>query len=308
MLARIFPFLDWFKGYGPAALKADFTAGLTVALVLIPQSMAYAQLAGLPAYYGLYAAFLPPLAAALFGSSRQLATGPVAVVSLMTAAALEPLATAGSASFVAYAVSLSLMAGLIQFFLGFLRLGLVVNFISHPVINGFSNAAALIIASSQLAKFFGVSVDKAELHLMTVVRVFQAAAHHLHLPSLLLGLLAFGIMLVMKRINPRSPYVLTAVLVTTLISWLTDFETNRIVSVKDFNSPALESTLKEFNHEVQEISNLAAARARANAEADTIRDHLGAGSHHYFRLRAKAATLTVEMDEAKALAVSPGLI
>jgi len=88
---RVFPFLRWFENYSTTKLRMDFVAGLTVALVLIPQSMAYAQLAGLPAYYGLYAAFLPPAIASLFGSSHQLATGPVAVVSLMTAASLEPL-------------------------------------------------------------------------------------------------------------------------------------------------------------------------------------------------------------------------
>jgi len=103
MLTRFFPFLAWFRNYGLNTLRIDAISGLTVALVLIPQSMAYAQLAGLPAYYGLYAAFLPPMVAALFGSSRQLATGPVAVVSLMTAASLEPLATAGSEGYIAYA-------------------------------------------------------------------------------------------------------------------------------------------------------------------------------------------------------------
>ena len=109
IVTRFLPFLPWVKGYNRALFKADLAAGFTVALVLIPQSMAYAQLAGLPAYYGLYAAFLPPMIAALFGSSRQLATGPVAVVSLMTAATLEPLAAAGSESFVAYALLLSLV-------------------------------------------------------------------------------------------------------------------------------------------------------------------------------------------------------
>ena len=98
MLAKVFPFMAWFKNYDKASLQLDALSGLTVALVLIPQSMAYAQLAGLPAYYGLYASFLPPMVAALFGSSRQLATGPVAVVSLMTAASLAPLATAGAAT------------------------------------------------------------------------------------------------------------------------------------------------------------------------------------------------------------------
>ena len=166
-----------------------------MALVLVPQSMAYAQLAGLPPYYGLYAAFLPPMVASLFGSSRQLATGPVAVVSLMTAAALEPLATAGSEQYVAYALLLALMVGLFQFALGVLRLGVVVNFLSHPVVNGFTNAAALIIATSQLSKLFGVYVDKAPHHYETIWRVLRAAAHFTHWPTVGMAAIAFVTML-----------------------------------------------------------------------------------------------------------------
>jgi MFS superfamily sulfate permease-like transporter len=113
VLKRLFPFLKWLEGYTFSRLQADLIAGLTVALVLIPQSMAYAQLAGLPPYYGLYAAFLPPMIAALFGSSRQLATGPVAVVSLMTFASLAPLATTGSERFIAYAIVLAMMVGVV---------------------------------------------------------------------------------------------------------------------------------------------------------------------------------------------------
>jgi len=111
MLKKMFSYSVWAQGYGGAGLKRDILAGLTVALVLIPQSMAYAELAGLPPYYGLYASFLPPMIAALLGSSRQLATGPVAVVSLLTAATLEPLATAGSQQYIAYAVLLALLVG-----------------------------------------------------------------------------------------------------------------------------------------------------------------------------------------------------
>src|SRR4030065_136592 len=134
---RFLPFLAWLPELrDKQTLRADLIAGLTVALVLIPQSMAYAQLAGLPAYFGLYAAFLPPMVAALFGSSRQLATGPVAVVSLLTGAALDPIAASGSAGYVAYAIALSLIVGLFQLGLGLLRLGVVVNFLSHPVILG----------------------------------------------------------------------------------------------------------------------------------------------------------------------------
>src|SRR5665648_1175010 len=114
MLTKVFPFLAWFQDYDSGKFKVDLLAGITVALVLIPQSMAYAQLAGLPAYYGLYAAFLPGMIAALWGSSSQLATGPVAVVSLLTASALAPLAATGSEQFIALAVLLALMVGVMQ--------------------------------------------------------------------------------------------------------------------------------------------------------------------------------------------------
>src|SRR5574340_1223946 len=152
---QLFPFMKWFPLRGEN-IKADLLAGITVALVLIPQSMAYAQLAGLPAYYGLYAAFLPGIIAAMWGSSAQLATGPVAAVSLLTASVLAPLAATGSEQFVALAILLALLVGVIQLALGVFKLGVVVNFLSHPVIVGFTNAAAIIIALSQVSKLFGV--------------------------------------------------------------------------------------------------------------------------------------------------------
>jgi sulfate permease, SulP family len=236
VLKKIFPFMDWFKSYNSESLRLDAISGLTVALVLIPQSMAYAQLAGLPAYYGLYASFLPPMIAALFGSSRQLATGPVAVVSLMTSASLEPLATAGSEGYIAYAVMLALMVGVFQFSLGLLRLGIVVNFLSHPVVNGFTNAAAIIIASSQLSKMFGVHVDQAAHHYETIVRVIEAAIHYTHWPTFFLGALAFAIMYGLKKVVPKAPNVLVAVVITTLISWGIGFEHNRKVDISDIRS------------------------------------------------------------------------
>ncbi|MCK4839375.1 MAG: sodium-independent anion transporter, partial [Desulfobulbaceae bacterium] len=229
MITKIFPFLDWFKDYDGGKFKIDLLAGITVAMVLIPQSMAYAQLAGLPAYYGLYAAFLPPMVAALFGSSRQLATGPVAVVSLMSAASLEPLATAGGPQFIAYSIVLALTVGVFQLSLGVLRLGLVVNFLSHPVINGFTNAAAIIIASSQFSKFFGVYVDKATHHYETMGRVAQAAMDYTHLPTLLYGVGAVAIMVGLKKVNPRIPNVLVAVAITTLLSLATGFNNDAFV-------------------------------------------------------------------------------
>ncbi len=252
LLRRIFPFLDWFRDLTPETLRVDFVAGLTVALVLVPQSMAYAQLAGLPAYYGLYAAFLPPMIANLFGSSRQLATGPVAIVSLMTAATLEPLATAGGEQFIAYAILLALLVGIFQLFLGIARLGLVVNFLSHPVVNGFTNAAALIIATSQLDKIFGVSVEKAEHHYQTIMRVVAAAAHWTHLPTLGLAVVAFAIMVGLRRLNPRLPNVLIAVVVTSLLAWVFGFEHDETVAENAVGSTRLPTLVGEFNAAVTE--------------------------------------------------------
>jgi MFS superfamily sulfate permease-like transporter len=253
--------MEWIGSIRSETLKKDAIAGVTVALVLIPQSMAYAQLAGLPAYYGLYAAFLPPMVAALFGSSRQLATGPVAVVSLLSAVALEPLASSGSQGYIGYAVLLALMVGVFQFLLGALRLGVLVNFLSHPVINGFTNAAALIIASSQLDKLFGVHVDSAAYHFETVVKVLATAAGHLHWPTLLMGAAAFVIMYVMRVIAPHSPGLLVAVVATTLISWLTEYERTIEVPADALKAPSARQLIDQYNDTVGHLSGLARSRS-----------------------------------------------
>ncbi|MCP4996863.1 MAG: sulfate permease [Gammaproteobacteria bacterium] len=219
------PFLGWIgelrKG---ETLKVDVMAGITVALVLVPQSMAYAQLAGLPPYYGLYASFLPPMIAAIFGSSRQLATGPVAVVSLLTAASLEPLAAAGSEGFLAYAILLAILVGLFQIALGLLKLGIVVDLLSHPVVVGFTNAGAIIIATSQLSKLFGVTAEKGEHQYETVMNVVQAAMASPHWATVWIAVLAITIMVGLKKFKPKWPNVLVAVAVTTVLSWLTGFQ------------------------------------------------------------------------------------
>jgi SulP family sulfate permease len=216
---RLLPFMKWIgRCKDIKVLQADIIAGITVALVLVPQSMAYAQLAGLPPYYGLYASFLPGIVAALFGSSRQLATGPVAVVSLMTAAALEPMALTPEL-YVAYAMSLALMVGIFQFMLGALRLGVLVDFLSHPVVIGFTNAAAIIIATSQLSKIFGVvNFEKGEHQYETIWNVMVAATTDTHMLTLGMGLLAITIMASLKKFAPKLPNVLIAVVITTILS------------------------------------------------------------------------------------------
>ena len=302
MIVKFFPFIEWFKGYTHGKFRIDLIAGITVALVLIPQSMAYAQLAGLPPYYGLYAAFLPPMLAALFGSSRQLATGPVAVVSLMTAASLEPLAPAGSEAFIAYAVMLALTVGVFQFSLGVLKLGLIVNFLSHPVVNGFTNAAAIIIASSQLSKMFGVYVDKAPHHYETILRVIEAAFDYTHLPTLFLGALAIGIMVGLKRLNPKIPYVLIAVVVTTLISWGIGLEHNSQVSVQKIHSPEVQRSISAFNQAITNISEAGDKRATITAKLNTLEKSADSPIEELLQLKYELSKIGYNISNYKAIA------
>lgn len=295
ILLRFMPFLAWFKGYRTLHLRLDFISGLTVALVLIPQSMAYAQLAGLPAYYGLYAAFLPPMIAALFGSSYQLATGPVAMVSLMTATALEPLATAGSEAFIAYAIVLALLVGIFQFALGALRLGLVINLLSHPVVNGFTNAAALIIATSQLSKIFGVHVDKAEHHYHTVYLVLKAAVSYTHWPTLVIAALAFTLMIVIRWINYKLPGVLIAVIITTVISWAVGFERNVKIDISRIKDYQATDIIKKFNIEIAAIDSLTEERIKTNAEIHKAEEYSDPHSIKMLDLQHQVDLLNAEI-------------
>lgn len=219
------PFLKWLpEAVKPAILKADVVAGITTGLVVVPQSMANAQLAGLPPYVGLYASFLPAIVAALFGSSRQLSTGPVAVVSLLTAAALEPMVRMNPDSYVVYAVVLAIVVGVFQLLLGLLRLGVIVNFLSHPVVVGFTNAGAIIIAASQLPKLLGITLPPTEHLYEQLWQLVKAVPSETHLPSLAIGIAAGAIILGIKRYAPRIPGILCAVVITTVISWQFNLE------------------------------------------------------------------------------------
>ncbi|NDH23785.1 MAG: sodium-independent anion transporter, partial [Actinobacteria bacterium] len=140
---RFLPAASWLRSYDRADLRPDLAAGITIAAMLVPQGMAYALLAGLPPEVGLYAATVPVLVYALLGTSRQLAVGPVAIVSLLTASALAPIVEEGSASYLAAAALLALLVGVIHLLLGFGRLGFLVNLLSHSVLVGFTAAAAI---------------------------------------------------------------------------------------------------------------------------------------------------------------------
>ncbi|MDD3516771.1 MAG: SulP family inorganic anion transporter [Chromatiales bacterium] len=281
------PFLDWL----PTARthwRADLIAGISVALVLIPQSMAYAQLAGLPAYYGLYAAFLPGIVAALWGSSAQLATGPVAVASLLTASALAPLAALGTEPFIALAIMLACMVGLIQLALGAFRLGVLVNFISHPVIVGFTSAAAIIIGLSQLNKLLGVSIGRSESFMQDIWGVLLQVGDT-HVPTLLMGLGAFAIMWGLRRYAPRLPGVLIAVALATFVSWATGFERSNVATIGQIN----DIELRTLAHKVVDKDRIGAELARRITER---RQELNQMTAAYGTLDRRVIALRYELE------------
>ena len=222
--SRFVPFLDWiFELKNPRILTADLMAGLTVALVLIPQAMANAQLAGLPPETGLYAAFLIPIVAALFGSSRQLQNGPVAIISLMSAAALIPLGLS-TEQYIAYAAIIALLAGVFQLILGFLRLGILVDFLSHPVIIGFINAAAIVISSLQVGKLFGIENIKGGHLYETIWNLILAIPGHSHIPTVIMGLSSIALLVLLKKLAPKLPGILITVVLATVASWLLGYD------------------------------------------------------------------------------------
>jgi sulfate permease, SulP family len=206
--------LPWLRGYDRADLRADLIAGLTVAVMLVPQSMAYATLAGMPPVAGLYAATVPLVAYALLGTSGQLAFGPVAIVALLTASALGPIANGDPGLYVSLAAVLALLVGAIQLTMGALRLGALVNFLSHSVISGFTSAAAIVIALSQARDLLGIDMERSE----SVVGTLSGLVRHAgtaNLPTIVIGVGAIALLVLGKRRLPRVPMALVVVALST---------------------------------------------------------------------------------------------
>lgn len=217
-IARYVPLLQWLPSYRKENFRGDLAAGVTTAVMLVPQGMAYALLAGLPPVIGLYASVVPLVLYSIFGTSRQLAVGPVAMVSLLVATGVGALAPAGSADYVAYAILLALMVGLFQVFMGAARLGFLTNFLSHPVLSGFTSAAALIIGFSQLSHFFGLKLERSHHIHKTALAIIDKVSE-IHLPTLAIGVVGVAVLLGLKRIDKRFPSALVAVVVGTLAVW-----------------------------------------------------------------------------------------
>ena len=222
-IQEIFPSAKWLPNYSRADWRGDWPTGLTVGVMLIPQGMAYAMIAGLPVVYGLYAALLPQIIYGFLGTSRHLAVGPVAMDSLLVAAGLSGIAVAGTEHYIALALLLALMMGSLQLGMGALRLGFLVNFLSKPVISGFTSAAALIIGLNQFPHMIGVSsVQSNQLH--HVVAGLIEALPDMSMPTLAVGLAATVVLLALKTWSPKLPGALMVVVSSILASWLVGFE------------------------------------------------------------------------------------
>ncbi|MEZ0481772.1 SulP family inorganic anion transporter [Planococcus sp. SSTMD024] len=215
MLKKWIPALEWLGSYKKSDLSGDVNAGLIVAIMLIPQGMAYAMLAGLPPVIGLYASTVPLIIYALFGTSRQLAVGPVAMVSLLVLSGVSLLAEPGTDKYISLVLLLMLMIGVIQLLLGVFKLGFIVNFLSHAVISGFTSAAAIIIGLSQLKHLIGVSLE-ADKNIFLIIGETVRRAGEINPATLAIGLGSIALLILMKKYVKKIPGPLVAVVLSIL--------------------------------------------------------------------------------------------
>lgn len=215
-IRKIIPILEWLPNYEKSFLKGDLIAGITVGIILIPQGIAYALIAGLPPIYGLYCALVPQVIYAIFGSARQVAIGPVAMDSLIVATGVSTLALAGSESYIEIAILLAFMVGTIQFVLGVFSLGFIVNFLSRPVITGFTSAVALIIGINQFRNLLGVDfVQSDQIH--ELLEDIWLKISFYNLPTTIIGMIAVAIIFVFRKIDKRIPSALIVVVLGIVI-------------------------------------------------------------------------------------------
>ena len=249
-IKELIPILEWLPNYNSSRLKGDFIAGITVSIILIPQGIAYALIAGLPPIYGLYCALVPQLVYAIFGSSRQVAIGPVAMDSLIVATGVSTLALAGSDSYIAIAILLAFMVGSIQFLLGVFRLGFIVNFLSKPVISGFTSAVALTIGVNQFRNLFGVDFVQSD-QIQYVLEDIWFNIRDFNSHTTVIGLTSVGAIILLRKINKKIPNALLVVVVGILTIRYFGDEFSDVAIVKD-----IPSGLPSFSFPEMDISQM----------------------------------------------------
>ena len=223
MIARFFPIIKDLLTYNQATLFSDLIAGLSIAVIVIPQGLAYAMIAGLPPIYGLYAALIPQLIHGILGTSRHPAVGPVALDSLVVAIALGALSLSGIGEVIAAAVFLATMVGVLQLIMGLLQMGVLANYLSRPVISGFTSAAAIIIGLSQVEHLLGLQIESSNQIQKMILSVLQNF-NETHLITVAVGLSAMSLILITKKYLPKSPSALIVSVFGVLLIWSTRWD------------------------------------------------------------------------------------
>jgi SulP family sulfate permease len=222
-LNRMLPFLRWWHLVDRDSTRADIVAGITGALIVLPQGVAFATIAGMPPEYGLYAAMIPAIIAALFGSSWHLVSGPTTAISIAVFAAMSPLADPGSPEYIRLVITLTFLTGLFQLILGLARMGVLVNFISHTVVIGFTAGAAVLIAASQVKNFFGIDIPRGA-HFHVVIEQLFLQIGHINPWVTLVGAVTLAAGILSKRWLPKLPYMIVAMVTGSVFAYLLNLE------------------------------------------------------------------------------------
>ena len=292
--ASIFPFLAWFRLTTKETIKADFIAGLTGAIIVLPQSVAFATIAGLPPEYGLYTAMVVPIIAAFFGSSFHLVSGPTTAISIVVFAAISKHAIPGSEEFIAMALTLTFLAGVYQLVFGLAKFGMLVNFISHNVVIGFTAGAALLIASSQVPYILGIEIVKGENFVDTWSALFSGFGE-INIYLLIVGLSTLASSIIVKLYKPQLPNLLIGMFVGGFVAfYLSNFtQTIETVGVMPAYLPPLSmpdfslNTLKSLAPEAFAIALLGLIEAssigrsiatKSNQKIDPSQEFIGQGT------------------------------
>ena len=246
---KYIPILDWLLNYKKEWFKGDLGAGLTVGIMLIPQGIAYAMIAGLPPIYGLYTAMIPQIVYAFFGTSRQLAVGPVAMDSLIVASGVAALAQIGSENFIEFAILLAFMMGFLQVVFGFFKLGFLVNFLSRPVISGFTSAAALIIGLNQLKHLLGVQITRDNRIHTLIFDAFQQI-EAINWLTLIIGIVSILILIFFKRLTTKIPAALVVVVLGIVLVKIFHLEQYGVQILGEIPKGLPEFTIPRFEKDI----------------------------------------------------------
>ncbi|MGY0615168.1 SulP family inorganic anion transporter [Vibrio sp. FJH11] len=270
-LSQLFPFLKWLSKLSFQSLKADILAGFTGAIIVLPQGIAYAMIAGLPPEFGLYTAIIPAILASLFGSSHHLISGPTAALSVIVFTTISQFAEPGTPLYIQLCFTLTLCAGIIQLLSGLLRFGVVVNFVSHSVVLGFTAGAAIVIGISQLKHVLGLQYHSGETAMENIVLLFSHL-NTFNVKEFLVGLITIVVCVVCKRIWPQLPHMLFATLIAMLFAFWMNQAGNEVLMVREVSSSylSLSTPLAGFSYVHSMLGGIIAVAVLGLVEAISI--------------------------------------